>query len=61
MATSVAVGAVRKNSYVMVGLTALGTIVKGWNDFKIFSFKVDMCRFGYTTYEKTLMELKTNV
>lgn len=61
MATSVAVGAVRKNSYVMVGLTALGTIVKGWNDFKIFSFKVDMCRFAYTTYEKTLMELKTNV
>ena len=61
MAASVAVGAVRENSYVMVGLTALGTIVKGWNDFKKFSFKVDMCHFAYTTYEKTLIELKTYV
>ena len=61
MAASVAVGAVRENSYVMIGLTALGTVVKGWNDFKKFSFKVDMCRFAYTTYEKTLIELKTYV
>ena len=61
MAASVAVGAVRENSYVMIGLTALGTVVKGWNDFKNFSFKVDMCRFAYTTYEKTLIELKTYI
>ena len=46
---------------VVVGLTAFGTVVKGWNDFKKFSFKVDMCRFAYTTYEKTLIELKTYV
>ena len=61
MAASVIVGAVRENSFVVVGLTALGTVVKGWNDFKKFSFKVDMCRFAYTTYEKTLIELKTYV
>ena len=61
MATSVAVGAFRKESFVTVGLTALGTVVKGWNDYKNFSFKVDMCRFAYTTYEKTLIELKTYV
>ena len=42
MAASVAVGAVRENSLIAVGLTALGTIVKGWNDFKKFSFKVDV-------------------
>ena len=61
MAASVVVGAVRENSLIAVGLTALGTVVKGWNDFKKFSFKVDMCRFAYTTYEKTLIELKTYV
>ena len=61
MAASVAVGAVRENSYVMIALMALGTVVKGWNDFKKFSFKVNMCRFTYTTYQKTLIELKTYV
>ena len=61
MAAGVVVGAVRENSFVVVGLTAFGTVVKGWNDFKKFSFKVDMCRFAYTTYEKTLIELKTYV
>ena len=61
VAVSVIVGAVRENSFVVVGLTALGTVVKGWDDFKKFSFKVDMCRFAYTTYEKTLIELKTYV
>ena len=53
MAAGVVVGSVRENSFVVVGLTAFGTVVKGWNDFKKFSFKVDMCRFAYTTYEKT--------
>ena len=61
MAAGVVVGSVRENSFVVVGLTAFGTVVKGWNDFKKFSLKVDMCRFVYTTYEKTLIELKTYV
>ena len=55
------VGSVHENSFVVVGLTPFGTVVKGWNDFKKFSFKVDMCRFAYTVYEKTLIELKTYV
>ena len=61
MAAGVVVGSVHENSFVVVGLTAFGTVVKGWNDFKKFSLKVDMCRFAYTTYEKTLIELKTYV
>ena len=61
MAAVVVIGSVRENSFVVVGLTAFGTVVKGWNDFKRFSFKVDMCQFAYTTYEKTLIELKTYV
>ena len=61
MAAGVVVGSVRENSFVVVGLTTFGTVVKGWNDFKKFSLKVDMCRFAYTTYEKTLIELKTYV
>ena len=61
MAAGIVVGAVWENSFAVVALTAFGTVVKGWNNFKKFSFKVDMCRFAYTTYEKTLIELRTYV
>ena len=61
MAMSMVVGAVWKDSFIMIGLTALGTVIKGWNEFKNFSIKMDMCRFAYTTYEKTLIELRTYV
>ena len=60
MAMSMVVGSVWKESLVMVGLTALATLVKGWSDFKKYSFKMDMCRFAYTTYEKTLSELRNH-
>ena len=45
MAAGVVVEALWENSFVVLGLTAFGTVVKDWNDFKIFSFKVDTCRF----------------
>ena len=61
MAAGIVVGAVWENSFAVVALTAFGTVVKGWNNFKKFSFKVDMCRFAYTTYEKTLIKLRTYV
>ena len=61
MALSVVVGTVWEDSLVMIGLTAFGTVVKGWNEFKNFCTKMDMCRFAYTTYEKTLIELRTYV
>lgn len=50
MAVGVVVGAVREKSFAVVGLTAFGTVVKGWNDFKKKknSFKVNMCQFAYT-------------
>ena len=59
MALSVIVGAVWEDSLVMIGLTAFGTVVKGWNEFKNFSTKMDMCHFAYMTYEKTLIELRS--
>ena len=61
MAAGIVVGAVWENSFAVVALTAFGTVVKGWNNFKKFSFKVDMCRFAYKTYQKTLIELRTYV
>ena len=36
-------------------------MVKGWNEFKNFAIKMDMCRLAYTTHEKTLIELRTYV
>ena len=35
--------------------------MKGWNEFKNFSFQMDMCHFAYMTYEKTLIELRSYV
>ena len=61
VAAGIAVGSVLENSVLIACLTAAGTVIKGWNDFKKFSFKIDMCRFAYTTYDKTLIELRTYV
>ena len=61
VAMSMVVGAVWEDSFVMIGLTAYGTVIKGRNEFKNFSMKMDMCRFAYATYEKTLIELRTYV
>ena len=58
LAASMIVGSVWKESFVMVALTAAAAFVKGWSDFKKYSHKMDMCRFAYTTYEKTLIELR---
>ena len=55
---SMIVGSAWKDSFVMVALTAAATFVKGWNDFKKCPHKMDMCRFAYTTYGKTLIELR---
>lgn len=59
MALSVVVGTMRENSFGVVGLMAFEILVKGWNDFRNFSLKVDMCWFAYTTHEKTLIKLQT--
>ena len=61
LAAGLVVGAVWENSFAVVALMAFGAVVKGWNDFKKFSFKVDMCRFTNTTYKKMLIELRTYV
>ena len=61
VAAGIVVGSVLENSLLTACLTAAGTVIKGWNDFKKFSFKIDMCRFAYTTYDKTLIELRTYV
>ena len=59
LALSIVVGSGWKESFAMVGLTAAATFAKGWSDFKKYSPKMDMSRFAYTTYEKTLFEINT--
>ena len=61
VAAGIVVGSVLENSLLIACLTAAGTVIKGWNDFKKLSFKIDMCRFAHTTYDKTLIELRTYV
>ena len=61
VAPGIIVGTVLENAILVACLLVVGNVVKGWNDFKEFSFKVDKCRFAYSTYDKTLMELRTYV
>ena len=58
LAIGTIVGPVLKDTLVMATLSAIGIIVKGWNEYKHYSEKVEMCRFAYTTYAKTLTELR---
>lgn len=57
VAIGMVTGTVQKESFIMVALTALSTLLKGWVDFKKFGNKMEMCRFAYTTLEKICIEL----
>ena len=61
MAADMIAGPLLENSTLVACLAAVGTVVKGWNDFKQYRFKVTMSRFAFTTYAKALTELKTHV
>ena len=56
MAAGMIAGPILENSTLVACLTAVGSVVKGWNDFKKYRFKVDMSRFA-----KALIELRTHV
>ena len=61
VAAGMIAGPILQNSTLVACLAAVGKVVKGWNDFKKYSFKVTMSRFAFTTYAKALTELKTYV
>ena len=46
MAAGMIAGPLLENSTLVACLAAVGTVVKGWNDFKQYRFKVTMSRFG---------------
>ena len=41
------------------GISRLSTLVKGWIEFRNWCTLVQLSRFAYTTYAKTLIELRT--
>ena len=49
MASGLIVGLVLKNSWVVAGLAAVSTLVKGWIDFCNWGTLVQLSRFAYTT------------
>ena len=59
MASGLIVGPVLKSSWVVAGLAAVSTLVKGWIEFRNWGTLVQLSRFAYTTYAKTLIELRT--
>ena len=59
MAIGIIVGSVFEKSLIVTALSALGTVIKGWNDFKKYALKVDMSQFAFTTYEKAMIELRS--
>ena len=58
MVSGLIVGPVLKNSCVVAGLAAVSTLVKGWIEFRNWDTLVQLSRFAYTTYAKTLIELQ---
>lgn len=58
IAMSVFVGTFWKESYAMVGLTAVATLIKGWNEFKKYSEKMSLTDFASNCYEKAYEDAK---
>ena len=58
VATGMIVGPIIKNSILVAVLSAVGTFLKGWNEFKQYRHKLLMSAFAYTTYAKALNELR---
>lgn len=56
--TGMIVGPVMKNSILVATLAAVGTFVKGLNDFEQYRHKLRMNAFAYTSYAKALIELR---
>ena len=54
-------GAYSKNSILVAVLAAVGTFVKGWNEFKQYRHKLRMSASAYTTYAKALNELRQSL
>ena len=52
------IGPVLQNVLVTAILAAICMFIKGWNDFKDYSLKMDMSKFAYATHAKALAELR---
>ena len=61
VAAGMIAGSIFENTIVVSCLAAWGSMIKGLNDFKKFPINVDMCQFAYTTYAKTLTELRNHI
>ena len=61
VAAGMIAGSIFENTIVISCLALWGSGIKGWNDFKKFPIKVDMCQFAYTMYAKTLKELRNHI
>ena len=61
VAAGMIAGSIFENTIMVSCLAAWGSVIKGWNDFKKFPIKADMCQFAYTMYAKTLTELRNHV
>ena len=58
VATGMIVGPIIQNSILVAVLSAVGTFLNGWNEFKQYRHKLLMSAFAYTTYAKALNELR---
>ena len=61
MTAGMTTGPILENSTLVACLAAVGPVVKGWNDYKKYRFKVDTSCFAFTTYAEALIELRTYV
>ena len=53
------VGGVTLNPIILGTISGSGLLLMTYADFKNYSNKIEMCKFAYTTYQKTLVELRS--
>jgi len=58
IAAGVVVGSIWDDSVVVIVLSTFASLVKGWNDFKKYAIKKDMCQYACSAFNKAMIEIE---
>ena len=57
--TGTIAGSVTLNPIIFSTISGSGLLLKSFAELKNYPRKIEMCKFAYTTYQKTLVELRS--
>lgn len=59
--TGAVVGSVTLNPIILSVISGMGILLKSYSEIKNFSSKIETSNFAFTTYEKSLIELRNSL